>query len=41
MKFRKKPVVIDAMHWDGTNIGELREFFGDFHRWELRNSDHV
>jgi len=29
MKYRKKPVVIDAMQWDGTNVSETREFFGD------------
>jgi len=23
MKFRKKPVVIEAMQWNGDNIGEL------------------
>lgn len=25
MRFRKKPVEIDAVHWDGTNIDEVLE----------------
>jgi len=24
MKFRKKPVMIEAIRWDGTNLGELQ-----------------
>lgn len=28
MKYRKKPVVIEAIQWTGTNIGELAEFLG-------------
>ena len=28
MKFRKKPVVIDAMQWDGTNIKAIHDFMG-------------
>lgn len=27
-QFRKKPVVITAVQWDGGNINELREFCG-------------
>ena len=26
MKFRKKPVVIDAVHWTGDNIREILDF---------------
>ncbi len=26
MKFRKKPVVIEAQRWDGDNLPELREW---------------
>jgi hypothetical protein len=29
MKFRKKPVVIEAMQWTGTNMPELIEFIGE------------
>jgi hypothetical protein len=34
-KFRKKPVVIDAILWDRTNVGELRTFFGAFLSWHF------
>lgn len=26
MKFRKKPVIIDAVHWDGSNLKEVENF---------------
>ena len=29
MKFRKKPVVIDAVKWTGSNLEECCEFLGD------------
>lgn len=29
MKFRKRPVEIEAVQWDGENFPELREFAGD------------
>lgn len=32
MKFRKKPVVIDAIQWTGNGVA-LRVFFGDFNAW--------
>ena len=28
MKYRKKPVVIDAVQWVGENLGEVAEFLG-------------
>lgn len=33
MKFRKKPVVIDAIQWDGANLREVIEFTGKHPRW--------
>jgi len=33
MKFRKKPVVIEAVQWTGDNGGELREFVGEALIW--------
>lgn len=33
MKFRKKPVVIDAIQWVGTNLGEVLDFTGKHPRW--------
>jgi len=29
MKYRKKPVVIDAIQWKGDNLGECKKFLGD------------
>lgn len=29
MKYRKKPVVIDAIQWNGRNLKECAEFLGD------------
>ncbi len=28
-KYRKKPVVIDAVKWTGTNLGDLTDFMHD------------
>lgn len=28
-KYRKKPVVIEAVKWDGKNLRELEKFVGD------------
>ena len=30
MKFRKKPVVIEAIHWNGTNREEIHDFIDGF-----------
>lgn len=29
-KFRKKPIVIEAVQWTGANVNEVLPFFGDF-----------
>lgn len=29
MKYRKKPVVIDAIQWNGENFQEISEFVGE------------
>lgn len=29
MKVRKKPVVVEAVQWDGSNLDEIRNFVGD------------
>jgi hypothetical protein len=39
MQFRKKPVVIDAVQWDGTNVSEMREHFGSFSDWAIKSCD--
>jgi hypothetical protein len=33
VKFRKKPIVIDAIQWDGTNLREVIAFTGKHPRW--------
>lgn len=37
MKFKKKPVVIESVQWDGSNVGEVREHFGPFLDWTFYN----
>lgn len=34
MKFRKKPVVIDAIQWDGSNSDEVLAFMFEDERWK-------
>lgn len=29
MKYRKKPVVIEAIQWNGLNLEEIKEFVGE------------
>ena len=41
MKFKMKPVVIDAIQWGGTNVAELREHFGPFLDWHFEGTSHV
>ena len=40
-KFRKKPVVVEAVRWDGTNVCDIREFFDAFLMWHLNGCDEV
>lgn len=41
-KFRKKPVVIEAILFTGNNGGELREFVGESLSWNpLKNEAHI
>lgn len=30
MKYKKKPVIIDAIIWEGNNIHEVKSFAGDY-----------
>ena len=42
MKYRKKPVVIEAVRWLGNNHAEICEFFGDdFEPLEIRGNEGV
>ena len=29
MKYRKKPVVVDVVKWDGSNLSKIEEFLGE------------
>ena len=34
MKYRKKPVVIEAVQWTGFNVGEISDFAEGHIQWE-------
>ena len=38
MKYRKKPVVIEAIKWDGLNLQEVKDFVGDSLDCEIYDS---
>ena len=38
MKYRKKPVVIEAVQWNGLNLEEIKEFVGDSLIYEIRDA---
>lgn len=35
MKYRKKPVVIEAVRWDGTNLEEIKTFVGESLKYDI------
>ena len=35
MKYRKKPVVVEAVQWNGFNLEEIKEFVGDSLIYEI------
>lgn len=35
MKYRKKPVVIEAIQWNGANLEELKNFVGSSLDWGM------
>jgi hypothetical protein len=35
MKYRKKPVVIEAVQWTGLNLQEIKDFVGDKLKYEI------
>ncbi|WP_286713792.1 hypothetical protein [Acinetobacter sp. UBA2581] len=44
MKYRKKPVVIDAIQWDGKNAEEVFSFTGNkakFYEWHQYNESGI
>ena len=38
MKYRKKPVTIEAIQWDGLNLHEIIEFVGDDLIYEINDT---
>ena len=40
MKYRKKPVIIEAIQWNGTNLKEVMEFIGSEFRYD-ENSNYI
>ena len=38
MKYRKKPVVIEAVQWNGLNLEEIKEFVGDSLIYEISDA---
>lgn len=38
MKYRKKPVVIEAVQWNGLNLEEIKEFIGDSLIYEISDA---
>ena len=35
MKYRKKPVIVDAIKWTGTNLDDIIGFVGESLRFEI------
>ena len=40
MKYRKKPVVIEAIQWSGNNLKEVMEFMGSEFTYD-ENTDYI
>jgi hypothetical protein len=38
MKYRKKPVVIEAIQWTGSNLEEIKEFVGKDLEYEIHDA---
>ena len=39
MKYKKKPVIIDAIEWNGKNFNEISYFTNDWHGNKLAHED--
>ena len=39
-KYRKKPVVIEAIQWNGMNLDEIKAFVGNSLEYEIFDSAH-
>ena len=38
MKYRKKPVVIDAIQWNGFNLQEIKDFVGNDLQYDINDT---
>ena len=38
MKYKKKPVVIEAVQWNGLNLEEIKEFVGESLIYEISDA---
>lgn len=38
MKYRKKPVVIEAIQWNGLNLSEIKSFVGDNLEYDIHDA---
>lgn len=38
MKYKKKPVVIEAIQWNGINLEEVKQFVGDNLKYQIIDS---
>ena len=38
MKYRKKPVVIEALQWTGTNLEEIKSFVGEQLEYDINDT---
>jgi hypothetical protein len=36
-KYRKRPVVIEAIQWDGLNLQEIKDFVGESLEYDIRD----
>jgi len=41
MKFRKKPVIIEAVQWNGDNDEELKQFLGEKKFYHILNDSSI
>ena len=41
MKYKKKPDVVEAIHWDGGNLQEVMAFVGAVNRDKIRSYYHA
>lgn len=38
MKYRKKPVIVEAIQWTGLNLSEIKEFVGDDLKYDINDT---